>query len=286
MRLSRLRILAGRLVMYILLLILAFIMIYPLMWMIAASFRPNTDIFRELGLIVRNPIWTSYRDGWQGVGIPGITYTTFFTNTLIMVVPTVIFTMVSSYFTAYGFARYDFPFKMVFFSLMIGSLLLPQEVLIVPRYILFHNFGWLNTYLPFIIPAAFATHAFFVFLLFQFIRGIPRELDQSAKIDGAGSFRICMHIILPLCKPALFSVTIFQFVWRWNDFFQPLIYINSVRRFPLSLGLRSTIDLTGGVVMWGQVLAMGVVAMIPPTLVYIFAQRYFVEGVTMSGIKG
>jgi len=284
MRLSRLRILIGRGIMYFLLILLAVVMIYPLMWMIAASFRPNVEIFTEVGLIVRNPVLTSYVEGWRGVG--GITYTTFFVNTIVMVVPTVVLTMISSYFTAYGFARYNFKGKMIFFSLMIGSLLLPQEVLIVPRYLMFHSFGWLNTYLPFIVPAAFATHAFFVFLLFQFIRGIPRELDQSAKIDGASSFRVCTNIILPLCKPALFSVTIFQFVWRWNDFFQPLLFINSVRRFPLSLGLRSTIDMGGAVIHWNQVLAMGIVAMVPPTLVYIVAQRYFVEGVTMSGIKG
>ena len=284
MRVGRFRILAGRFIMYVLLVMLAILMIYPLLWMISASFRPNVEIFTEIGLIPKNPIWTSYADGWKGV--PPVTYTTYFINTIMMVVPTVLFTIISSYFTAYGFARYNFKGKMLFFTLMIGCLLLPQEVLIVPKYLLYNKLGWLNTYKPFIIPAAFATYSFFIFLLFQFIRGIPRELDQSAKIDGANSFVICTRIILPLCKPALFSVTIFQFVWRWNDFFNPLLYINSVKKYPLSLGLRASIELGGEAIAWNQTLAMAVVTMIPPTLVYIFAQRYFIEGVTTSGIKG
>jgi oligogalacturonide transport system permease protein len=283
MKQSRLRKFTGAVVKYTLLIILAVFMVYPLLWLIASSFRPNMEIFTSVGLFVKNPIWNSYIEGWKSVG--DITYTTYFTNTFKMVIPTVFFTIVSSFITAYGFARFDFKGKKIFFSLMIGCLLLPQEVLIVPKYLIYNRFGWLNTYLPFIVPAIFATYSFFIFLLVQYIRGIPKELDQSAKIDGASSFTIMTRVILPLCKPALFSVTIFQFVWRWNDFFNPLIFINSVIKYPVSLGLRLNIEV-GETIAWNQTIAMAVLTMLPPTLVYFFAQKYFVEGVATTGLKG
>jgi oligogalacturonide transport system permease protein len=274
----------GNIILYFLILLLAFVMIYPLFWMISASFKSNLEIFTSIGLIPKEPVWTAYADGWKPTA--HITFTTFFLNTFMLVVPTVIFTLISSYIVAYGFARYKFRGWKLFFSLMIGCLLLPKEVLIVPRYLLFNRFGWLNTYLPFIVPAAFATYSFFIFLLIQYIRGIPLELDQSAKIDGANAVNIMVRILLPLCKPALFSVTIFQFVWRWNDFFDPLIYINSVKKYPVALGLRMCIELSGEAVAWNRTLAMAVLTMLPPTILYMVSQKTFVEGITTTGIKG
>jgi oligogalacturonide transport system permease protein len=274
----------GKAILYALLLLLALVMVYPLLWMIAASFRPNLEIFTSIGLIPKDPIWNSYFEGWKSVG--HITYTTFFLNTFMMVVPTVLFTILSSYVVAFGFARYKFRGQKILFSLMIGCLLLPQEVLIVPKYLLYNQLGWLNTYLPFIVPAAFATYSFFIFLLIQYIRGIPREIDQSAKIDGANAFVVMTQIVLPLTKPALFSVTIFQFVWRWNDFFNPLLYINSVVKYPVALGLRMSLELGGEAIAWNQTLAMAVLIMMPPTLLYAFAQKTFVEGIATTGLKG
>lgn len=283
MRAGQVRKLIGRTIMYLLLILLAFVMIYPLLWMISASFRPNLEIFTSIGLIPQNPVWDSYTEGWKSVG--DITYSTYFLNTFIMVVPTVVFTIISSYLTAYGFARFDFKGRKIFFAMMIACLLLPNEVLIVPKYLLYNSLGWLNTYLPFIVPAAFATYSFFIFLLVQFIRGIPKELDESAKIDGANTFVIMTRIILPLCKPALFSVAIFQCVWRWNDFFNPLIFINTVGKYPVSLGLRLSIEV-GETINWNQTMAMAVLTMLPPTLLYVVAQKYFVEGITTTGLKG
>jgi len=273
----------GETAKYTLLIVLAIFMIYPLLWLIASSFRPNLEIFTSIGLIVKNPVWDSYIKGWRSIG--DITYSTYFANTFKMVIPTVFFTLVSSFITAYGFSRFNFKGRKVLFSLMIGCLLLPQEVLIVPKYLLYDSFGWLDTYLPFIVPAMFATYSFFIFLLIQYIRGIPKELDHSAKIDGASTFIIMTRIMLPLCKPALFSVIIFQFVWRWNDFFNPLIFINSVIKYPVSLGLRINIEM-GEAIAWNQTIAMAVLTMIPPTLVYFFAQKYFVDGIVTTGIKG
>lgn len=227
-------------------------------------------------------VWDSYAKGWQGSGQSG--FGLFFLNTFKLVLPTVLFTVLSSSFVAYGFARFTFPLKKVFFYTMISTMMLPGAVIIIPRYILFKYFGWINTYLPFIVPVAFACTPFFIFMLIQFFRGVPRELDESAIIDGCGSFRILTSIIVPLSTPALFSAGLFQFIWTWNDFFNALIYINSVRKYPISPGLRMALDVTSSV-SWNQVLAMAVVSIVPSVMVFFFAQRYFVEGIATTGIK-
>lgn len=273
-----------RTILYLFLIVMAVFMIYPLLWMLASSFKVNNEIFSSTRLLPE--AWNgfgAYINGWKGTG--QFTYTTFFTNSFLLVIPTVLFTVLSSAVTAYGFARFRFRYKKLLFSLVIASLLLPHEVLIVPQYIMFNNFKWLNTYLPFIIPAALGTYSFFIFMLLQFIRGIPRELDESAYIDGCSSFMIFCRIILPLCKPALFSAAVFQFVWRWNDFFNPLIFITSVSKFTVSLGLRMAIDV-GETVYWNQNMALSMLSILPPVIVYIAALKYFVEGIATSGIKG
>lgn len=268
---------------YLVLSIVGLIMIFPLVWLISASVKPNNEIFGVLGLIPSKFVWDSYLRGWQGSG--QFTFGIFFLNTLQLVIPTVIFTLISSIITAYGFARFDFPLKKILFMLMLTTLMLPNAVIIIPRYILFKNFGWLNSYLPFIIPAIFACNSFFIFMLVQFLRGVPRELDESAVIDGCNSLTILFKILLPLSKPALFSVAIFQFIWTWNDFFNTLIYVNSVSKFTVSLGLRMALD-TQAAVNWNQVMAMSVLATIPPVLIFFFSQRYFVEGIATTGLKG
>jgi len=150
---------------------------------------------------------------------------------------------------------------------------------------MFRNLGWLNSYLPFIIPSIFATGPFFIFLLVQFFRGIPKELDESAVIDGCNSLYLLYKIIVPLSKPALFSVGLFQFMWTWNDFFQPLIYINSVSKYTLSLGLRMSMDVTSGI-LWNNILAMSFVTILPLIVLFFFTQKFFVEGIATTGIKG
>jgi oligogalacturonide transport system permease protein len=262
----------------------AFLMIYPLIWLFFSSFKTNTDLFGSLGLFPQTFVWDSYLKGWLGTG--QYTYATFFTNTLLMVVPTVIFTVLSSAIVAYGFARFNFPLKNVLFSLMISTLMLPQAIIIIPRYLIFRNMGWLDSYLPFIVPALFACYPFFIFMLVQFFRGLPRELDESAVVDGCNPFTILTRILLPLSKPALFSAAIFQFIWTWNDFFNSLIFINSVKKYTVSLALRMTIDSTGGGVAWNQIMAMSVLAILPPVLIFFYFQRYFVEGIATTGIKG
>lgn len=269
--------------LHLLILFFALIMVYPLLWIIASSLKPSAEIFSSPGLFPSRLVWDSYVKGWVGFGQHS--YSLYFLNTFKLVIPTVFFTLLSSTMVAYGFARLDFPLRKLMFALMLSTLMLPTTVIIIPRYLLFKNLGWLNSYLPFYIPALFAGQSFFIFMLVQFFRGIPRELDESAFVDGCNSFVIFYKILLPLCKPAVLTAGLMQFIWVWNDFFNPLIYINSVSKYTLALGLRISIDV-GAMVNWNQVLAMAVVTIIPPVLLFAFTQKYFVEGIITTGIKG
>ncbi len=268
---------------YCLLSIFGLMMIYPFFWMIFATFKTNSEIFGSTQLLPASYSFAAYLKGWMGAG--QYTYATFFLNTFWMVVPTVLFTVLSCSVVAYGFARFTFPLKNFWFSLMISTLMLPNAVIIIPRYLLFNKLGWLDTYLPFIVPALFACYPFFIFMLIQFLRGIPRDLDEAASIDGCGSTAIFFKILLPLMKPAVFSAGLFQFMWTWNDFFDSLIYINSVKKYPLSLGLRISLD-SASAVAWNQVMAMALVSILPLIVIFFFSQRYFIEGIATSGMKG
>ena len=270
-------------IVYILLLVLGIFMLYPILWLVSSTLKPNVDIFTTTSLIPKDPTLSAYISGWKTSGPQ--TYATYFMNTFMLVGPTVLFTLLSSLVVAYGFARFRFRFKKILFALMLSSLMLPNEVLLIPRYIFFNKLGWINSYLPIIIPSIFATYSFFIFLMVQFIRTLPKELDEAAIMDGCNSFRRLINIILPLCKPAIISVTIFQFVWRWNDYLNVLVYINSTSKFPLSLALRMNLDTTD-TIMWGNTLAMVTLAIVPPTIVFFLCQRYFVEGIATTGIKG
>ena len=269
-------------VSYILLILLAIVMIYPLIWMVGAAFKSNEEIFGTLGILPKNPVYGAFKAGWKGTGQYG--YSTFLINSFKLVIPTVIFTVISSVLVAYGFSRFNFPLKKFLFMLMLSTLMLPSIVLIIPRYIFFKNFGWLDSYLPFTIPALLACNSFFTYMMCQFFRGLPLELDESAKIDGCNSFIILVRILLPLCKAAIFSVMVFQFVWTWNNFLEVLIYVNSISKYPVALGLRLTMDI-GSEFDWNQIMAMSIVAIAPPVLLFIVAQKYFVEGIATTGMK-
>ena len=273
-----------RLITYAFLIFVGIFMIYPLVWLFFSTFKSNTELFGKLSFLPKQISWEAFVNGWKGSG--QYTYTTFYLNTLALVLPTVLFTVLSTGIVAYGFARFHFPCRNLLFAMMISTLMLPDAVIMIPRYVVFNQLGWINTYMPFWIPALFACYPFFIFMQMQFLRGIPRELDESACVDGCSPFLIYVKILFPLMKPAMFSVIIFQFLWRWNDYFNNLIYISSVKKYTLSLALKMSIDSQGAVTQWNQVLAMSFVSMIPPTLLFFFAQKYFVEGITTSGIKG
>lgn len=268
-----------------LLIIAGAVMIYPLIWLVFSSFKSNDEIFVNITtLIPRNAVWNTYTEGWKGIGQFG--FGTFFSNSFRLTVPVVAFTVVSSMVVGYGFARFEFRWKWLLFGLVVATMLLPDSVMLIPRYMMFSRFGWVNSYKPFIVPALFASNSFFVFLAVQFIKGIPRDLDESAYIDGCGDFQIFLRIILPLSKPAMFSICVFQFMWQWNDFFNSLIYINTVSKFTVPLGLRLSLDAGSEMIRWNELLAMTALSVLPIILLFFLAQKYFVEGIATTGLKG
>ena len=260
----------NRIILYIIIVLVGVLMVYPLIWMIMASFKTNSEIFGSVQLLPDSFSFDSFVKGWQGTG--QYNYTTYFT-------------VLSSAVVAYGFSRFRFPGKKILLGVLIATLMLPSTVVIIPRYTLYSKLGWLDTYLPFYIPALLSCNAFFVYMLIQFIRGIPRELDEAAYIDGCGSFRTFTTILLPLMKPALFSAGLFQFLWTYNDFFNSLIYINSVSKYPISLALRTAIDADANI-QWSQIMSMSVVSVLPLVILYFLGQKYFVQGIATSGLKG
>ncbi len=267
---------------YLIIVVIGFLMLYPIIWMFFATFKTNEEIFGNTAMLPASFSFQNYIDGWNGTVIP---YTRYFINTALLVLPTTIFTLVSCSLVAYGFARFRFPGKKILFAILIATLMLPNSVIIIPRYTLFNKFHWLDSYLPFYVPALLACYPFFIYQLIQFMRGLPRELDESAYIDGCGTFRVFYRILLPLMKPALFSAALFQFMWTYNDYFNSLIYINSVKKYTVSLALRLSLD-AESVVVWGKVLAMAFVAVLPLIVLFFAAQKYFVEGIATSGLKG
>ncbi|MGU3470867.1 carbohydrate ABC transporter permease [Paenibacillus sp. D51F] len=257
------------------------IMFYPLLWWIGASFKSTAELGQP-GLFPKQWLWQNYTEGW--VALPKYTFTRFFENSLMLNASTTLLHVVSASLVAFGFARLTFPLKGMWFSILLLTLMLPGQVTLIPQYTMFHSFNWVNTYLPLIVPSAMGG-AFFIFLIVQFIRGIPRELDESAKIDGCSWFGIYARIIMPLTVPALITVTIFSFIWGWDDYFGPLIYLNSVDKYTVPLALRMFID-TQSAVAWGQLLAMSLLSVLPPVLIFFLAQKHFVEGIATSGLKG
>ncbi|QOV20395.1 carbohydrate ABC transporter permease [Blautia liquoris] len=273
----------NKVLIYLIIALVGVLMIYPILWMFLAAFKTNSEIFGSVKLLPGSWSFDAFVNGWKGTG--RYSFGKFFLNTFAIVVPTTLLTVVSCMIVAYGFARFNFPGKKLLFGILIATLMLPNTVIIIPRYTLFNKFGWLNTYLPFYIPALLACYPFFIFMLMQFMRGIPRELDESAYMDGCGTLRTFISILLPLLKPALFSAGLFQFLWTYNDFFNSLIYINSVEKYPISLALRSAIDAEANV-QWGQIMAMAFISVLPLMILFFVAQKYFVEGVATSGLKG
>lgn len=274
---------AGRILLYILIGLVGIVMLYPLVWMFFATFKENNEIFGTLKLLPESFGLDAYIEGWQGIG--KYNYSRYFLNTFLIVIPTTLFTLISCTIVAYGFARFRFPFKKILFAILIGTLMLPNTVIIIPRYMMFNKLGWLNTYMPFYAPAILACYPFFIYMLMQFIRGLPRELDESAYIDGCGTFRCFASILLPLLKPALFSAGLFQFMWTYNDFMNSLIFINSVEKYPIALALRTAIDSEANI-QWNEIMAMAFLSVIPLIILFFAGQKYFVEGISTSGMKG
>ncbi|MCL2520008.1 MAG: carbohydrate ABC transporter permease [Spirochaetaceae bacterium] len=273
-----------KVVSYFVLTLVGFLMIYPLIWMVGASFKPdNAEVFRNITPFTLYPSIRGYIVGWQTA--TEFTFTRYFFNSFAIVVPKMIFTVISCTLASYAFSRFWVPGKKIWFALLIGTLLLPDTVLRIPQFLLFRQLGWLNSFLPLTVPSLFAVDSFFVFMLVQFFRGIPKDLSESATIDGCNSLQTLLYVLVPVLKPAIISVALFQFMWTMNDFMGPLIYISSVSMFPVSLALRMSMD-ASSIVDWPAVLAMSTAALVPSLTLFFIAQRYFVEGIATTGMKG
>lgn len=260
---------------------MGFVMLYPLLWMLASSFKPDALIFREPGLLPSTITFSNYTEGWNALTHP---FSLYLGNSMTVVAGSVIGNLVSCSLAAYAFARLNFKLRNLCFALMLMSVMLPIHVIIVPQYVLFSQFGWINTFLPLIVPKLLATDAFFTFLLVQFFRGIPKELDEAARIDGAGHKRIFFQILLPLAVPALATTAIFTFIWTWNDFFSQLIFLTDPEMHTVPIALRSFLDSTGQS-SWGSMFAMSVVTLIPLFIIFLFGQKYLVKGIATTGLK-
>lgn len=273
---------AGRLLLHLIIIAGAVLMIYPLLWMLSASFKPQDLIFSDASLLSPQWITSNYPDGWNGFDYP---FSVFFLNSLIVCLGAVVGNVLSCSMAAYAFARLRFKYKTLWFILMQISILLPIHVLIVPQYIIFKDLGWINTFLPMIVPKFLATDAFFIFLMMQFIRGIPRELDDAAKIDGCSMFGFYRRILLPLSLPALVTTAIFTFIWTWSDFFTQLIFLNDESLYTVPVALRAFIDSTGNS-SYGQLFAMSVLSLLPIFGFFLIFQRLLLEGASTTGLKG
>ncbi|MBT0570176.1 carbohydrate ABC transporter permease [Curvibacter sp. CHRR-16] len=270
-------------VRYTLLVFVGLIMLYPMIWLIGASFKTNAEVFTEIGFWPSKFDFAAYAKGWKTS--TEYTFATYFLNSFAIIVPKVIVTVISCVLVAYAFARFEFWGKKFLFSVMVGTMMLPLIILRLPQYLMFKEFGWIDTYLPLIVPSAFATDTFFVFMLVQFLRGIPRDMEEAAQIDGCNALQLLWYILVPILKPAIISVIVFQFIWTMNDFMGPLIYLSTVEKYPVSLALKMSIGATEEV-EWASVIAISVVALIPSVVIFFLAQRHFIEGAASSGIKG
>ena len=271
-------------VLYLLLTVIAVMMLYPLLWLIGASFKSNDEIFTSVWFMPSSFDTQVYKNAWQTV--TPYTMGHYFINTFMIIIPKTTFAVISSVLVAYGFARFDFPLKKLFYALLICGMFIPSIVTIMPLYKLWNTLGAIDTYLPLTLPALFASEGIFVFILIQFFRNIPREFDEAARIDGCGTLRTLVFVLLPCIRSAVISITVFSFLWTMNDFLDPLIMINSVEKYPLSLALRLSVDSTGQGYEQRKIIAMSVIGIIPSVSVFAIAQKKFVSGITAGGLSG
>ena len=271
---------------YTVLILVGFVMVYPLLWMVGATFKSNAEIFSSIGLFTAHPSLEGYKAAMQNYGGTINVWKAMF-NTFSYVIPKVVFTMISATVTAYGFGRFEFKGRGFLFAVMMATLFLPQVVLNVPQFILFSKLGWVDSklYLPIIVPTLFATDTYFVFMLVQFLRNVPKELDEAAKIDGCNSVQTLIKVIVPMLSPAITSCALFQFMWSSNDFMGPLLYVNTPAKYPLAIFVKMSMDADAGF-QWNRILALSLISIIPSLIVFFMAQDKFVDGISAGGVKG
>lgn len=269
---------------YSLMLIISVIMIYPLLWLLGASFKSNSEIFSSVWFIPDSINFDIWKSAWKTV--TPYTMGHYFINTFSIIIPKTVFAVISAVVVAYGFSRFDFPLKRLFSALLVISMLMPAIVKIMPMFLLWRKIGLLDTYIPLILPSLFVEEGMFVFILIRFFDTIPREFDEAARIDGCGTMRTLFLILVPCIKPAVTSIAVFTFLWTMNDFLNPLIIIQTVEKYPLSLALRLSVDSTGQSYEQCKMIAVSVIGLIPSIAVFAVAQKKFVSGITAGGLSG
>ena len=271
---------------YTVLIVVGIFMVYPLLWMVGATFKENSEIFAGLNIIPRHPTLEGYQNEVKSYGGNINIWEALF-NTFCIVIPKVIFTLVSATLTAYGFGRFNFVGKKILYPIMISTLFLPQVVLNVPQYILYNRLGWVGSplYLPLIVPSLFACDTYFIFMLVQFLHNVPHELEEAAKIDGCNVVQTLVKVVVPMLMPALISCALFQFMWSSNDFMGPLLYVNTPAKYPASYFVKLSMDSDAGF-SWNRVLATSLISIIPSIVIFFLAQDQFVEGISAGGVKG
>lgn len=263
------------------LIVASFVMLYPLLWMFASSLKPESEIFSNPSIFPKSADLDAYVRGWFGLRY---SFGVFFWNSAVIAVLAVVGNVLSCSLAAYAFTRLKFAGRDFWFAMMLGTLMMPHHVVLIPQYVLFLNIGWVDTILPLVVPKFLAVDAFFIFLMVQFFRGIPKELDEAAAMDGCGPWRIYWRIMLPLSLPVLATAAIFTFIWTWDDFFAPLIYLNDMGSYTAQLGLRAFVD-SSGKSDWGALFAMSVLTLLPVFVVFVFFQRLLIEGIATTGMK-
>ena len=271
----------GRVLRHAFMLSVVLLALYPVLWMIASSLRPDGFIFNNPSLVLDTFEVSNYVDGWNALGAP---FSTYLLNSAIVVAGSIVGNVITCSMAAYAFARLRFRFQKPAFAVMLLLIMLPIHVVIVPQYVIWAQVDLINSFWPLIIPKFLATDGFFIFLMVQFIRGLPRELDEAARIDGAGHARIFLQILLPLMLPGLATMAIFTFIWTWNDFFSQLIYLTDPNLYTVPVALRSFIDAQSQS-SFGAMFAMSVVSILPLIIAFTVGQKYLIRGIATTGGK-
>lgn len=261
----------------------AIVMLYPILWMIMSSFKESRLVFVTAQHLIPDPWeWGNYAKGWEGIA--GYSFGVFIKNSFVIVIVATLGAVISSSLVAFGFARNKFVYYGLWFGIMMMTLMLPSDVVLVPQYIIYAKLEWLDSIKPIVVPQFFGV-PFFIFLMLQFIRTIPVELDEAATIDGCGKFGLYFRIILPLIRPSMATAAIFSFYWRWEDLLGPVLYLNSPSKYTVSMGLKMFLD-SESVSNWGPMFAMSVLSLAPVMIIFFIFQKQIVEGISTSGLKG
>ena len=273
-----------RIIYHTLVLLFAFVMIYPLLWMVSSSFKPTNTIFQTVEqLIPANFTVENYVNGWKGFA--KVTFGTYFKNSAVIAIVGTIGATISSALVGYGLGRFKFKGRNILFAAVLVGMMLPAQILMIPQYLWFQKLGWTGSLAPLLVPPYFATQGFFVYLMMNFINGLPRDLDQAARIDGCSYYSVFTRIITPLLVPAIVTVVIFSFIWKWDDYLGPLLYLNKQREFPASIALKLFSDPATSS-DYGAMFAMSGLSLLPIFTIFIFFQKYLTEGISTSGLKG